>query len=115
MADLYTLTTPLLVRYPDGEQRLIADKYMHPHGMIYAEPYWLESESPRAYLIKGTIKGEGPWKIGDVIVRLLSCGDTEEAMQWANWQQHLMSVYESHRYGDESFKKSIIDKMSFAD
>jgi len=115
MAELFTLTAPLLVRYPDGEQRLIAEKFMHPEGMIYAEPFWLESDQPAAYLIKGEIRGEGPWKIGDVIVRLLSCGDTEQAMQWAQWQQCLSSYPEQHAYHDKHQLSAIISKMSFPD
>jgi len=115
MAELFTLTAPLLVRYPDGEQRLIAEKFTHPQGMIYVEPFWLESELPAAYLLKGEIKGEGPWKVGDVIVRLLSCGDSEFSMQWAQWQQYLLSCPEQHTYHDVTLKRSIIDAMSFPD
>lgn len=115
MVELFSLIAPLLVRYPDGEQRLVAEKFTHSQGLIYVEPFWLESESPVAYLLKGSIKGDGPWKVGDVIVRLLSCGDTELSMEWAQWQQYLLSCSLSHAYHDDSFKHSIINKMSFPD
>jgi len=115
MADIYTLTAPLLVQYPNGEQRLIADKFAHSSGMVYAVPYWLDGEMPAAYLLPGEIRGEGPWKIGDVIVRLLSCADVEHKMQWAEWEQYLYSCGEECPYNDPSVKQSIINKMSFVD
>ena len=113
MADLFTLTAPLVVCYTDGEKRLVADKFQHAQGLVFAEPYWLESETPIAYLLKGTVKGEGPWKIGEVVVRLLNCGDTEQSMQWAQWQQDLLSCSEQHAYHDDALKQKIIDTMSF--
>lgn len=115
MVELFTLTAPLLVRYPDGEQRLVAEKFTHPQGMVYTEPFWLESELPAAYLLKGEIKGDGPWKVGEVVVRLLNCGDTDQSMQWAQWQQYLLSCPEQHTYHDVKLKQSIINNMSFPD
>lgn len=115
MADIFTLTSPLLVRYPDGEQRLVADKFRHPLGMVYAEPFWLQHKTPQAYLVKGDINGEGPWKIADVIVRLLSCGDVEYKMQWAEWEQYLYSCSEDSPYYNDAAKQEIINNMSFID
>ena len=115
MADIYTLTAPLLVQYPNGEQRLVADKFSHSSGMVYTVPYWLEGEIPAAYLVTGEVKGEGPWKIGDVIVRLLSCADTEHKIEWAGWEQYLYSCGEESPYNNSSIKQSIINKMSFVD
>jgi len=115
MVDIYTLTSPLLVQYPNGEKRLVADKFTHSLGMVYVVPYWLEHEIPQAYLLAGEIKGEGPWKIGDVIVRLLSCGDIEHKMQWAEWEQYLYSCGDDSHYHNTSIKQSIINKMSFTD
>ena len=114
MVELFTLTAPLLVRYPDGEQRLVAEKFTHPQGMVYAEPFWLESDSPIAYFLGGDITGDGPWKIDNVIVRLLSCGDIEYSMQWAQWQQYLQSCSVTHAYHDQVLKQSIINEMNFS-
>ncbi|MGD8999926.1 MAG: hypothetical protein PVF75_05905 [Granulosicoccaceae bacterium] len=89
MADLFSMTAPLLLVFPGGEKRLVAEKFAHPEGLVFFDPYWLESDTPAVHVLKGGIRGEGPWKIGDVVVRVLSCGDTEESMQWSMWQQHL--------------------------
>ncbi|MGD8742437.1 MAG: hypothetical protein PVH46_03365 [Granulosicoccaceae bacterium] len=89
MADLFSMTAPLLLVFPGGEKRLMAEKFAHPEGLVFFDPYWLESGAPAVHVLKGELLGEGPWKIGDVVVRVLSCGDTEESMQWSMWQQHL--------------------------
>jgi len=115
MAELLTVTSPLLVRYPDGEHRLVSETFKHPLGVIYAEPYWLESKSLAVYLLKGEIKGQGPWKIGEVIVRLLSCADVDYKMQWAEWQQYLYSCSEENHYFNDNLKQSIISKMIFSE
>ena len=113
MADLFTLTAPLLIQYPDGEKRLLVDKYPHPRGMVYTIPYWMETPEPLVILAEGEIKGEGPWKVGDAIVRLLSCGDTELSMEWAQWQQFLQTCPGNHPYNDEAARLAIIDKVSY--
>lgn len=89
MADLFSMTAPLLLVFPDGEKRLVAEKFCHPEGLLLLEPYWFETATPAVHLIRGEIRGEGPWKVGEVVVRVLSCGDSEESLQWSLWQQHL--------------------------
>ncbi len=115
MADVFTVSHPMLARYPDGEIRIIAETFKHPSGMVYVEPFWMESTPPVATLLAGEIKGDGPWKVGDVIVRLLSCGDIEQKMQWSEWEQHLYSCGEESPYHNDDVKHSIINKMSFID
>ena len=115
MADLFTVSHPMLVRYPDGNIRIIAETFKHTSGLVYVEPYWLASDKPVAALLAGEIKGDGPWKVGDVIVRLLSCADTEQKMQWAEWEQYLYSCDSDSPYHNEIVKREIINKMSFFD
>ncbi len=65
----------------------------------------------------GDVKGDGPWKVGDVIVRLLSCGDTEFKMQWIEWEQYLASrdSDSDSDYFNDLLKRKIINNMSFFD
>jgi len=105
----------MLVCYPDGECRLVVETFAHSLGIIYAEPYWLELEHPAAYLLIGDIKGEGPWKVADVIVRLLSCGDTEFKMQWIEWEQYLASCDSESDYFNDLLKRKLINNMLFSD
>lgn len=59
---------------------------------MYFEPYWYEKGPEAAHILYGTLHGDGPWKHGDVIIRLLSCGDNELSIQWNEWQQYLSGL-----------------------
>ena len=102
MADLFSVTAPLMIKLPSGDEYVMAEKYPHPDGLVFFDLYWLEDSSPSVYVVKGDIKGEGPWKVGDAIVRVLSCGDTELSMQWNNWQQEVLSL--PGKYHDDDAK-----------
>ncbi|NNF95598.1 MAG: hypothetical protein HKM94_01565, partial [Halobacteria archaeon] len=40
MADLFSMTTPLMIRSPDSEEQVIAEIFPHPEGLVYFELYW---------------------------------------------------------------------------
>ena len=102
MADIFTVTAPLLVHYPDNKT------FPHPDGIAYFEPYWFEKGPSASHVIDGVLQGEGPWKLGGVIIRLLSCGDTDLSMQWNEWQQYLSGAdAETTPYHDENAKKCL--------
>jgi hypothetical protein len=102
MADLFSVTAPLLIKLPSGSEHVMAEKYPHPEGLVFFDLYWLENDTPAVHVIKGDIKGEGPWKVGDAIVRVLSCGDTALSMHWNNWQQEVLAV--PGKYHDDAAK-----------
>ena len=87
-----SVTAPLVVRHPDGHEHLVAACFTHPLGLLYLDLYWHRS-TPRdaAHLVHGEITGEGPWRIGDVRVRVLGCQHTDPHLQasFIAWQQHL--------------------------
>ena len=107
MVDLFTVKSPLLVSYKNGEQHVVAELFPSEHGIAYLVPWWLAVEPPGVYLVEGDITGEGPWKVGDVIVRLMSCGDTEDSMYWTQWQQYLTGCPAESPYHDEELKLSL--------
>lgn len=112
MVDLFTVTAPLLVHYPDNTFHLVADIFPHPEGILYFEPYWYEAGPDAAHTIAGVLEGEGPWKIGEVIIRLLSCGDNELSIQWNEWQQSLSAPQsETTPYHDDEAKKVFARKL----
>lgn len=101
MADLFSVTAPLLVRYADGRRHVIAQRFPHPQGLLVFELFWhLGAADDRIHLLRGDIRGEGPWKVGDVVITLLGCHGTDpvEAEQFARWQQYL--EHEAENYPD---------------
>lgn len=112
MADLFAVTAPLLVHYPDNTFHLVADIFPHPNGIVYFEPYWYEKGPDTAHTITGMLQGEGPWKVGEIIIRLLSCGDNELSMHWNEWQQYLSGPQtETTPYHDDEAKKLFARKV----
>jgi hypothetical protein len=112
MVDLFAVTAPLLVHYPDNTFHLVADIFPHPDGVVYFEPYWYEKGPDATHTIVGTLQGEGPWKLGEIIIRLLSCGDNELSMQWNEWQQYLSGPQaETTPYHDDEAKKLFARKV----
>jgi hypothetical protein len=90
MTDLFTVTAPLVIRLPSGEKRLMAECFPHPRGLLYFQPFWREQGRPPAiHLAEGEIRGEGPWKVGEAVITVLSCADPELGMEWNVWQQAL--------------------------
>ena len=89
-----TVTAPLVLRHPDGREQLVAACFTHPLGLLYLDLYW-HKKTPReaAHLIRGEVRGEGPWRIGDARLRVLGCQNTDPHLQneFAAWEEHLQA------------------------
>jgi len=104
LADLFTLTAPLLIRYPDNTRHVMVGCFRHPDGIVYVRPFWDQlPEGAGVRLVTGNIKGEGPWKVGDAVVTVLGCQGTnpEQAAELANWKFHLEQCGERYPMRDE--------------
>lgn len=95
MADLFSITAPLMLRKPQGEEQVLAAIFPHPNGMLYFDLYWhLGQPEETIHLIEGTLSGEGPWKIGDYVINVLGCHGTnaELASDYQQWQTYLQTA-----------------------
>jgi len=95
MADLFSITAPLMLRNPHGEEQVIAEIFPHPRGLVYFDLYWhLGQPTETIHLIEGTLRGEGPWKIGDYVINVLGCHGTnaELATAYQQWRTYLQNV-----------------------
>ena len=91
MADLFSVTAPLLIRYPDGRRDLVVECLRHPAGLVCFRPYWDRPGLLHGiFLVEGELRGDGPWKIGRAVVTLLGCHGSHpaEAAEYADWQQY---------------------------
>jgi len=113
MADLFSIKSPLLACYPNGEKHVVVKLFPREHGLVYLVPWWLAVDPPGMYEVEGSIQGEGPWKVGDVVIRLMSCGDTDESMYWNQWQQYLAGLAESDPYHDESAMQQLLEQTGY--
>jgi len=95
MPDIFQMQRPLAVNFKDGSKTIMVAYYPHEEGLVYLEPFW-EKRLPekKANVIKGEIKGEGPWKIADAVISLVGCQgtDAELAQLLAQWENHVQEV-----------------------
>lgn len=95
MAELLQVTAPLLIRHPDGTRHIMVERFAHPEGLLYFEPFWhLHRPAARAiHLARGGIRGEGPWRLGEAVVTVLGCQGSDPGMAglYAEWQAFLQS------------------------
>ncbi|MBS1235383.1 MAG: hypothetical protein H6R46_178 [Proteobacteria bacterium] len=74
MVNLFSVTAPLLIRLPTGDMHVMAERFPHPRGLVYFDLFWhLGNPHLGVHVLEGIIKGDGPWKIGDAVVRVLGC------------------------------------------
>lgn len=80
----------MTIRYPDGTRHLIIEKFAHPEGLLYFEPFWHQAAGG-VHLARGPVSGDGPWKVGDAVVTVTGCrgADPDMALQLATWQEYL--------------------------
>jgi len=99
MADLFSVTAPLLIRYPDGTAHVMAHCLPHPRGLVYFRTFWDRlSPAEGIVLVAGEICGDGPWKVGNAVVTLLGCHGShpEYAAEYADWQFHLAQCLDDY-------------------
>jgi hypothetical protein len=92
MADIFTVTAPLAIRFKDGSKQVMIRIFKHKDGLLFLAPFWHElSKDKQFQFIPGPIKGDGPWKIGRAVVTVLGCHGTDAdlASQFAQWQSYL--------------------------
>ena len=95
MADLFSVTAPLMIRLPNGDRHVIAELFpaADGSGLVYFELYWHLQRPAHAgiHRIEGPINGEGPWKLGAAVVNVLGCQgtDPELAAAYSEWQAFL--------------------------
>ncbi len=91
MADLFTVTAPLLIRFPGGRSEVMVERFACPGGLVYFRAFWDQCEAADGIRrVEGELRGEGPWKIGSAVITVLGChgSNPEQAAAFADWQLH---------------------------
>jgi hypothetical protein len=99
MTELFSITAPLMIRNPQGEEQVIAEIFPHPNGIVYFDLYWhLGQPDENFHLVEGTLSGEGPWKIDGYVINVLGCHGTnaELATAYQQWQTYLQTMTDDY-------------------
>ena len=97
MPAIESVTAPLAILFDDRSKKLAAACFPHQLGLLYLDTWWhLKKPDKAAHIIKGEIKGEGPWRIGNATIRVLGCQNTDPELQteFLNWQEYLKETNE---------------------
>lgn len=92
MPAIDSVTAPLAILFDDGSKKLAAACFPHPLGLLYLDPWWHQQQPDQAaHLLRGELKGEGPWRVGNATVRVLGCQNTDPELQvdYQRWQAYL--------------------------
>lgn len=92
MAVIDEVSAPLVLRDPQGNEKVIAAAFTHPLGLLCLDLFWHQSTPDKAaHLLKGELSGDGPWRIADYRLRVLGCHNTDPhlADQFAAWNEYL--------------------------
>jgi hypothetical protein len=99
MADLFTVTAPLAIRFASGEKQIMIERLAYADGLLFLPTFWTETGLPEALrFVAGPIKGDGPWKVGDAVVTVLACHGTDAQLadEFASWQSYLAQIDEAY-------------------
>ncbi len=102
--NLFTVTAPLTIRYPNGDKKIMIAIFKHQDGLLFFEPFWhILGLDNAVHLIKGELSGEGPWKIAGHIITVTACQgtDPEMASQLSEWQAFLSMPESEYPSNDE--------------
>ena len=92
MAAIQDMTTPLVIRFPDTTEKVVAHCFPHPAGLLYLDLFWhRKTPDTAAHLIRGQLSGDGPWRVGEAVIRVLGCHHTDPHLQaqYLPWKQYL--------------------------
>jgi hypothetical protein len=100
MADLFSVTAPLVIRFKEsGEKQIMLERIAYNDGLLFLPTFWTDAGVDRALrYVPGPIEGEGPWKVGNAIVTVLACHgtDAELANDFSCWQSRLLELGEAY-------------------
>ena len=99
MSNLFSVTAPLLIRLPTGDMHVMAERFPHPRGLVYFDLFWhMGNPHFGVHFVEGIIKGDGPWKIGEAVVRVLGCHGTDGALarRFDEWRAYITGLADAY-------------------
>lgn len=92
MAKIHSVNSPLVIKFSDQSEQVVACCFKHQQGLLYLDLFWHKGKpQDTAHIIQGTLEGDGPWKIGGCSIRLLGCANTDPTLQqqYLPWKAYL--------------------------
>lgn len=87
----------------------MAECFPHANGLVYFELFWhLRDPKFTVHRVDGIYRGEGPWKVGESVIRVLGCHGTDGplARQFDEWRAYLAE------HGDAYPERTVIEAIA---
>lgn len=87
-------TDPLIVEIGEN-RRTVAEIFPTAKGVVFFDTGWhLNDSGHPIHVIEGKITGEGPWRVGKALIRLMTEDDPYDWWQeWWDWQAAIKRGY----------------------
>ena len=95
MPEIESINSPFAILFDDGSKILAAACFRHELGLLYLDPFWHQQKPDQAaHIIKGQLKGDDPWRIGEATIRLAGCQHTDPELQTlkSKWTDYLKTA-----------------------
>lgn len=80
----------LVVHTPLGGERYAAEVFLLPKALAYFDIGWINNDTHGFHVVLGEPEGDGPWMVGDAIVRVVSDQD-DAAWDMVKWEAYRRS------------------------
>lgn len=83
---------PLAIRIDESNDRVMAEAFVIPGGVAWADVFWFMAEGRHPFHILQSdagagVSGTGPWRVGTAEIRVIDHGDPKvrELNRWQNY------------------------------
>jgi len=112
MANINNVSSPLVIKFSDQTEKVVAACFKHKQGLLYLDTFWHKGKPQETtHLIKGELAGDGPWKIDGCVIRLLGCANTDPSLQpqYMPWKEYLEQ--QENEYPPKEQIEEIVEKL----
>jgi hypothetical protein len=114
MAHPQDVTAPLALRCRNGGAKVAAACFAHPLGLLVLDTFWhLKRPDEAAHLLRGQLRGDGPWRIGDCVIAVLGCHNTDPDLvaPFTAWREYLESASAATEYPPPAQIRDIVRRL----
>jgi hypothetical protein len=102
--DAHRQGLPLVIDTGDGGERLLAELFEHPRGLVFADIGWPEASWHPFHVVEGELVREGDWRVGACEIRVAFEGES----LWDQWQDWLAWRAAAGREADATMARKAI-------
>ena len=100
LAEAFENHLPLKVIISKDHERVIAEGFIVGEGIVFYDVFWYEASFHPIHLIEGEISGEGPWRVGEMVIEEMKEDEFLFEADWKSWLR-----FRNHEDGKEATRE----------